>query len=181
MKKVSAVIGGTFLVLALAGCTSSSAGEISESAPAATENPYGGFAVDSPAADEIILTVKGPNETDEYSLTDLAALVAEPVSIIEPFVKKEQTFNGVPLATLFEAAGIKATDKVSTVALNEYVFDDLAGKFTESKALVAIDRDGAEIPMDQGGPIRIVFPAGTKYFSFLDAWNWSLRTIEVVK
>lgn len=181
MKKITTVFIGALVTLALAGCTSSSALENAGASPAATENPYGGFAVDSPAADEIILTVIGPNETDEYSITDLKELAIEPISIMEPFVKVEQSFTGVPLATLFEAAGIQATDKVSTVALNEYVYDDLASNFTASKGLLAIDRDGAEIPMDQGGPIRIVFPAGTKYFSFLDSWNWSLRTIEVVK
>lgn len=180
MKKVSTALMGALLVLALGACSNVNASANNPS-PTATENPYGGFAVDAPGADEIILTVIGPNETDEYSITDLKALAIEPIKIMEPFVKAEQTFRGVPLTTLFEAAGIKETDKVSTIALNEYVYDDLASNFTASKALVAIDRDGEDIPMDQGGPIRIVFPSNTKYFTFLDAWNWSLRTIEVKK
>lgn len=181
MKKVASAILGALIILALAGCTSSSANEPAESSPAATENPYGGFAVDAPGPDEIILTVIGPSETDEYSISDLKDLAIDPISIVEPFLKQKQSFAGVPLATLFEAAGIKGTDKVATIALNEYAFDDLASNFVASKGMLAIDRDGENIPMDQGGPIRIVFPSGSKYFDFLDAWNWSLRTIEVVK
>jgi hypothetical protein len=46
---------------------------------------------------------------------------------------------------------------------------------------LALSRDGEIIAMDQGGPIRIVFPNGQEYSDFLDAWNWSLRTIEVSK
>lgn len=181
MKKASTVLMAAVIAIALAGCTSVNAQESSNPTPSASENPYGGFAVDAPAANEVILTVIGPSETDEYTMTDLRALATSPIKIVEPFVKAEQAFTGVPLATLFEAAGIKGTDKVSTIALNEYVYDDLASKFTDSDALLAIDRDGAEIPMDQGGPIRIIYPTGSKYFSFLDSWNWSLRTIEVKK
>ena len=48
-----------------------------------------------------------------------------------------------------------------------------------SEALIATRRDGAPIPYDQGGPIRIVFPDGTPLSSVLDAWNWSLASISV--
>ncbi len=47
----------------------------------------------------------------------------------------------------------------------------------DSLALIATKRDGAPIPYDQGGPIRIVFPDGTPLSSNLDAWNWSLASI----
>jgi hypothetical protein len=45
--------------------------------------------------------------------------------------------------------------------------------------LIATRRDNAPIPYDQGGPIRIVFPDGAPLSSVLDAWNWSLATIDV--
>jgi hypothetical protein len=43
-----------------------------------------------------------------------------------------------------------------------------------------VSRDGQPIAMDEGGPIRLVFGPKSKYFTYLDAWNWSLRTIKVV-
>lgn len=181
MKKITTLFMGALLIGALAGCNSASGdAEVSPSA-SPTENPYGGYSVDNPAADEVILTIVGPAETDEYSITDLEKLASDPITIEEPFIKAEQTFTGVPLNILFEAAGITSDLKVSTIALNDYKFEDLAGKFTASEGILAIKRNDSLIPMDQGGPIRIVFPAGTSYFDYLDAWNWSLRTIEVVK
>ena len=53
------------------------------------------------------------------------------------------------------------------------------GPMVDSLALIATQRDGAPIPYDQGGPVRIVFPDGTPLSSNLDAWNWSLATITV--
>lgn len=114
-------------------------------------------------------------------MAQLEKLVTDPVTIFEPFVKAEQTFRGVPLKTLFEAAGISSTDKISTLALNDYKYDDIAGNFTSNRGILALRRDSQLIPMDQGGPIRIIFPTNTKYFSFLDAWNWSLRSIKVIE
>jgi len=70
-------------------------------------------------------------------------------------------------------------DKVNTIALNQYQFADTVANLETNKAVIAVSRDGAAIPMDQGGPIRLVFPSTVKYFSYLDAWNWSLRTIKI--
>lgn len=181
MKATKAIIVAGLLVSTLTACTSATGTENSSPSPSATENPYGGFAVDSPGKNETILTIIGPKETDEYSITDLGKLETQSVSIKEPFLKVDQTFTGVPLKTLFEAAGISDGDKLSTVALNDYKFDDKAGNFTDAQGYLAIERDGKEIPMDQGGPIRIVFPSQSKYFDYLDAWNWSIRTISVIK
>lgn len=44
---------------------------------------------------------------------------------------------------------------------------------------LAIARGGKDIPYDQGGPIRIVFPDKSKWAKNLDAWNWSIRKIIV--
>ena len=183
MKKLSIAILGALLIAGLSGCAASPAESSANVSPSAraTENPYGGFPVDPPAADEIILTIVGPKETDEYTMPQLEALASDPVTIFEPFVKAEQTFSGVSLKTLFDAAGISSGDKVSTIALNDYKYDDTASSLTGNKGILAISRDSQVIPMDQGGPIRIIFPTNTKYFSFLDAWNWSLRTIKVIK
>ncbi len=99
---------------------------------------------------------------------------------MEPFVKKRQTFDGVPLKSLLESAGISPTDKVDTIALNQYEFADTAANLESADAILAVSRDSKPIAMDEGGPIRLVFAKDSKYFTYLDAWNWSLRTIKVV-
>lgn len=184
MKKIVTIGLALILGATLSGCSDSAIGKsiesTSPSASATAENPYGGFPVDPPADTEVILTVSGP-KTINYTLPQLKALEQVEVTIFEPFVKKTQSFSGVELKTLFDAAGIQPGDKISTVALNDYSYKDTAAKFTESNGLLALSRDGDIIPMDQGGPIRIVFPDDKPYSDFLDAWNWSLRTIEVVK
>jgi len=56
-------------------------------------------------------------------------------------------------------------------------YTSAAAPMVESQALIATARDGAPIPYDQGGPIRIVFPDGNPLSSVLDAWNWILASI----
>lgn len=163
------------------GCASASADKAATATPSPTStNPYGGFKVDPPAATDIVLTVTG-TKTNNYTMGQLEALGTQKVSLMEPFVKKQQSFVGVPLKKILEAAGIKPTDPLQTIALNEYVFKDTAANFETNDGLMAISRDGAPIPMDEGGPIRIIFPSSSKYFTYLDAWNWSMRTIKVGK
>ena len=181
MKKLGAVLLALVIGATLSGCSSSAVGAASTpSASAAVENPYGGFPVDPPADDEVVLTVTG-TESIDYTMPELEALAQVESTINEPFVGLQQSFTGVELETLFEASGIELTDTVSTIALNDYKYDDAASAFVGSKGMLALTRDGSIIPMDQGGPIRIVFPNGQDYSDFLDAWNWSLRTIEVAK
>lgn len=181
MKKISAVILALMVGATLSGCSTSEVGAANKPSPSATaENPYGGFPVDPPADDEIVLTVTG-TETIDYTMPELEALAQVEVTISEPFVNLEQTFAGVELETLFEASGIELTDTVATIALNDYKYEDKGSAFVDSKGILALSRDGDIIAMDQGGPIRIVFPNGQEYSDFLDAWNWSLRTIEVSK
>jgi hypothetical protein len=179
MKKSFAVIGLTLVVsvAALTGCSTS--GGTAAPAPTPTEsatNPYGGFPVDPPAATDIVLTVTGTSTVD-FTYAQLQELATEQVAIHEPFVGKDQTFSGIPLADLLARAGIAPTDKVDTVALNDYHFADTAAKLEDAKAVLAVLRSGSPIPMDQGGPIRLIFPTDSSYYSYLDAWNWSLRSI----
>jgi hypothetical protein len=181
MKKIALMLLAGLLVGSVSGCSSSvSASQPSPSVSATEKNPYGGFPVDPPSDKDVILTVTGV-KTINYTMPALKALVQTTSTIQEPFVNKQQQFTGVELATLFAASGIAPADKVATIALNDYKYVDTASAFTASNGILALSRDGGLIGMDQGGPIRIVFPDGQKYSTFLDAWNWSLRTIEVVK
>lgn len=147
--------------------------------PPADTDVYGGFEIDPPAADEVVLTLVG-TRTVELTMGELDALAEREVTFVEPFVKIEQTFRVVPLADLFELAGIVPRDTVDTIALNDYRYRDGVRDLLDADALLAVGRDGGPIPMNEGGPIRLVFDEDSGYHGFLDAWNWSLRSIRVV-
>jgi hypothetical protein len=146
--------------------------------PVADSDVYGGFPVDPPAADEVVLTLVGAR-TVELTMGELDALAVREVTFVEPFVRVEQSFRVVPLGELFELAGITAGDTVDTIALNDYRYSDTVRALLDAGALLAVSRDGGPIPMDAGGPIRLVFDVDSGYHGFLDAWNWSLRSIRV--
>ena len=184
--KISAIkmLTATALLVAAAALISGCATTVPDSAATSTPsasatNPYGGgFEVSPPSATDVVLTVTGTKIVN-YTMGQLKALGTQSISIVEPFVKKQQTFVGVPLKAILEASGITPTQHLQTIALNDYVFKDTAANFESNNGLMAISRDGAAIPMDEGGPIRIVFPSDSKYFTYLDAWNWSMRSIKV--
>ncbi len=176
-------------VVALSGCgktdqaatTTPSAGGSSSGQPAATtstSNPYGVPSIDPPAPDEPILTVTGGATPLSLTMDQLNALGTTTITVDEPFVKKRQTFSGVPLGTVLAKAGIPNSATIDTVALNAYHYSNVARPMIASSALIATKRDNAAIPYDQGGPIRLVYPDGSPLSSVLDAWNWSLESIK---
>jgi hypothetical protein len=185
----AAVAGAaTALLLGACGGTHDSAGPSASASPSAqasttpsATNPYGAGPIDPPAPNEPVLTVKGGQTPLSLTIDQLNALGDTTVTLDEPFVKKRQTFSGVPLATVMAKAGIPNTATVETVALNDYHYASPVGPMVDSLALLATKRDGQPIPYDQGGPVRIVFPDGTPLSSNLDAWNWSLASIAVTR
>lgn len=140
---------------------------------------YGGFLIDPPAPDEVVLTLEGAR-TVELTMVELDGLAVREVTFVEPFVKVEQRFRVVALADLLELAGIGPGDTVDTIALNDYRYRDEVSALLAADALLAVARDGEAIPMNAGGPIRLVFASDSSYHGLLDAWNWSLRSIRVV-
>ena len=158
------------------GGTSGSAGSSTAQADPST-NPYGVPSIDPPAPNEAVLEVTGGSTPLSLTLDQLNALGDTSITVNEPFVKKRQAFSGVPLATVLSKAGIPDDATITTVAINDYHYASAAAPMVESQALIATARDGAPIPYDKGGPIRIVFPDGTPLSSVLDAWNWSLASI----
>lgn len=164
-------------MLLAAGCT---AAEPEVTTPPDDADVYGGFAIDPPAPDDVVLTLEGTTTVD-VTMAELEALATTDVRFREPFVGVDQTFTVVPLAELLERAGIGAGDVVDTIALNDYRYRDAVDALIAADALLAVARDGAPIPMNAGGPIRLVFDTDSDYHGFLDAWNWSLRRIAVVE
>jgi hypothetical protein len=168
------------LIVAVGGCSrSDTSGDTTTVPPAEVANPYGAGLVDPPQPNEPLLEVNVRGKVTKFSLESLKSFPATTVELFEPFIKVRSTFTGVSLADLFDAVGIEANDNVDTLALNEYRYISVAGKFTESDGLLAYEQDGHAISMDRGGPIRIVFPDGSPLSVVLDAWNWALSSITV--
>jgi hypothetical protein len=167
--------------LVLVGCGSGSPAAAPSSdvtaVPSAAENPYGILDIDPAGPDEAILTVSGPAGSLQLSSDALMALGATEIRIFEPFVRKDQTFVGVPLATLVREAKIDESAQLLTIALNDYRYTASVADLIASDALVAYKVDGRNIGYDEGGPVRLVFPTGTAFFTVLDAWNWSLKEL----
>lgn len=172
----------TAAMLLLAACGGGSGGGDAADAgdgATTTKSPYGDAPpVDPPAPDEVVLTVTGPSGSTDYTLAELREKATTSLTVEEPFVKRTESFTGVPIAELFDTAGITADTEVDTIALNDYSFAAPAATFTGSDAVIAVTQDGADIAIDAGGPIRIIFPDGKPDTTNLDAWNWSLRTLE---
>jgi hypothetical protein len=181
---LAAIAAGTASLLGPAACASApapghSALPVRSATAQPTPNPYGIGTIDPPPAIEPVLTVTGGSAALSLTLEMLNALGSATITLDEPFVKRRETYSGVPLATVLREAGIPDTATIDTVGLDEYHYISTAKPMIESHALIATNRNGAPIPYDQGGPIRIVFPDGTPLSSVLDAWNWSLASIMV--
>ena len=170
-------------LLGLAACSSSeSSTSTTEKSGTATTttNPYGAGVVDPPGPTDVVLTVTGPGGTKQFTMDQLTALGTKDLTIFEPFVKRNIAFTGVPMAAIFATVGIEGDVRLNTEALNEYIYDkSTAADFVESDGLIAVAQEGKPVPVDQGGPIRIIFPDGSQQAKNLEAWNWSLEKISV--
>lgn len=146
---------------------------------AAEVNPYGGAKIAPPADSEIIFTVTNGSSTKKYSIETLRKMKSSVIRVYEPFVKKQQSFRVIPMATFGSLSKISESSKLRTIALNDYVYTNTLKNFVSAKGYIAFERDGKPIPYDQGGPLRIIFPTDSKWSKFLDPWNWSLKSIVV--
>ncbi len=174
MATTKKVITLTLAISLFSGITASAL-----AASPSPSNPYGGIAVDPLGPNETILVISKGKLIKRLTFNSLMKLNPKEISIYEPFVKVRQKFTVVKLSTLFAQVGITANDKVSTIALNDYVYENLAKNFTSADGYLAIKRNGKLIPYDQGGPIRIIYPTDSRWAKFLDPWNWSLTRISV--
>jgi hypothetical protein len=103
------------------------------------------------------------------------------VRLYEPWAKKTMEFRGVWLQDLLAVAGVRAgADKLHMTALDDYeVVLTMAEVRSGGIMLATKAGDGSAIPIDKGGPIRIVFMDGVKAGANPDQWIWSLKTIDV--
>jgi hypothetical protein len=103
------------------------------------------------------------------------------VQVYEPWVKQTMEFQGVWLTDLVALAQVdQAARSLHLTALDDYQIDlTLADVRAGGIFLATRTGEGAPIPVEDGGPTRVVFTAGVRAGSSADQWIWSLSTIDI--
>ena len=133
-----------------------------------------------------VLTIAGavsnPNDGNavEFDLSTLDAMATVTTDMYEPFVHKTITFTGIPMVDLLARAGISpAGTRVRLHALDDYNVELTVADLSDPRILLATKAGNARIPVADGGPIRLVFPDGSKVGKNKDLWIWSIDSITV--
>ena len=123
------------------------------------------------------------------SLADLRGLPRQTLTVMNEHKKKEETYQGVPLAEILKRAGVPQGSALRGPALAIYVraqgadgyaavfaLAELDSSVQDSGVLVADTLDGQPIP-DKLGPLRLVAPHDKRPAR----WVRMLRTVTVGK
>jgi hypothetical protein len=145
-----------------------------------------GQAVPAPAGKPLLTLTGRVSALNRGGTIALDRTVIERLSVVkvrvyEPWVKQDVDFRGVWLQDLLTVAGAAAdASTVRITALDDYTVDIATADVRAGGILLATSAgDGAELPIDKGGPTRIIFVAGTKAGANADQWIWSLKSIDV--
>ncbi len=185
-RSTAAVVGALTLAAALGGCGGRDAPKATPAAPTTVRAEGPPAPVPAPAG-KPVLTLKGavtnPNHGAAvvFDLPTLEAMATATTQTHEPFVKKDMTFTGVPMADLLARAGIKSSaTKVRLHALDDYKVELAMADFADRRVLLATKAEGERIPVAKGGPIRLIFPADSPVGKNRDLWIWSVDSMTVL-
>jgi len=120
----------------------------------------------------------GALRLDRVELDRLGLLA---MSVNDPWAKQRIDLQGVWLRDL---VGLARPDTGATTlhvtALDDYQVDlDLADVRNQSILLASRTGDGAELPVESGGPTRVVFADDLAQRFSPDLWIWNIEKIEV--
>ena len=140
-----------------------------------------------PLTKKPILAVEGKiSATNDGAVLQLGVDTLDQLGVVkvdtyEPWAKKRMGFQGVWLADLLKVAGIdRSARTVHFTALDDYQVDLTIAEIAKGGIFLATkSADGSPIPIDQGGPTRIVFMDDVKAGASADQWIWSLKDISV--
>jgi hypothetical protein len=180
----AAACGGTTTPNVAAPAPKGAAGHVGTVVSAATLKP--GQPVPLPTG-KPVLTLSGKiSATNQGSVLSfdqktLDQLGVEQVKLYEPWAKQTLEFRGVWLQNLLAVAGVGAdATRLHITALDDYTVDlTVADVRLGGIMLATANGDGTAIPLDKGGPTRVVFMDGVKAGANADQWIWSLETIEI--
>ena len=121
----------------------------------------------SSPANKAILTVAGAitntNKGDAaaFDRPMLEALGLDGFRTTTPWYDRPVWFQGVRMQRLMQAVGAFGTDVVA-FALNDYVIELPMSDFDRYGVLLAMKRDGVDMPVRDKGPLFIVYPYDSK-------------------
>ena len=145
-----------------------------------------GEAVPTPAGKPVFtmtgkITAGNQNGGLAFDLPTVERLAMHQVQLYEPWIKQNTTFRGVWLQDLLAVAGAEAdATRLHFVALDDYTVDLTMADVRAGGIMLATRAgDGTELPVDKGGPTRIVFLNGVKAGANADQWIWSIKAIDV--
>lgn len=166
---------GLLAAAALSGCSGATAELPDGSLPAAFDD-----GVPEPTG-EVVLTVVTDDAEHDWDVATLAELPEQDLRITEPFVDEEHTYTGPLLGDVLRASGVDlaAGDTVEVLALDDFVADLALDGETLDGLVLAHAEDGDPIPIEAGGPIRLVFPPDNPAGENPNNWVWSVRTATV--
>ena len=112
-------------------------------------------------------------ELDRFGLLEM--------SVNDPWAKQRIALQGTWLRDLVDVARPDpAATSLHLVALDDYQIDlTLADVRDQSIFLATRTGDGTALPIEDGGPTRIVFADGLAERFSPDLWIWNIETIEV--
>nr|WP_265516450.1 molybdopterin-dependent oxidoreductase [Nitratireductor luteus] len=116
----------------------------------------------TPAGETILVidgNIENTNAGDEahFDRQMLEGLGMVEIVTTTPWYTSAATFEGVPLTKLMEYVGAKGTE-IEAVALNDYRTTIPISDFAEFGTILAMKRDGVEMPVRDKGPLFIIYP-----------------------
>jgi hypothetical protein len=116
-----------------------------------------------------------------FDLPTVDRLGLRQVGLYEPWTKQNTAFRGIWLQDLLAVAGVaKDATRLHIVALDDYTVDLTMADIRAGGIMLATRAgDGSALPVDKGGPTRIVFLNGVKAGANADQWIWSIKAIDV--
>jgi len=180
------------LAIAVAGACGAGARPASvdlppSSSPSVIRPPDPGSGELSTPDDRVLLTVTGrispANAQSRLQLDqgDLDRLGLLEVNVYDPWVKQRITVQGTWLVDLIDLARpAPGASSLHLHALDDYQVDlSLADVRARKVFLATRTGEGVPIPIDQGGPTRVVFTDDVAAAFSADQWIWSIDTIDV--
>lgn len=135
-------------------------------------------AIPEPEGDPVLTVVTADGERVEFDLATLERLRRVQTTVFEPFVEQDVEFSGVVLWEVLEAAGAsEASGDAALTALDDYRVELPLDTLRDEPILLATRSSGEAIPVEDGGPTRVVFPEGTPIGDNPNMWIWSVKEI----
>ena len=182
----AALVLGAVAVLAL-GCGGAQPAAPAPPASVVTAPDPDRSAVPAAPQGKPLLTITGRigatngDRTLRVDQTELDRLGLLEMNVNDPWAKQRIALQGVWLRDLVDVAKPDTgATSLHLVALDDYQTDlTLADIRDQSIFLATRTGDGTALPVEEGGPTRIVFADGLADRFSPDMWIWNIETIEV--